>query len=144
VTGDHQVEARVRAAMARLLSGPIPDGLKCDVKSLCALAGVPRATLYRAYPHLKAEFDRQRTAAQETGQHLDPRLAQIERLKTEVTTLRERLSRKNAELASSKRFQAAALSRLAAQHDEITRLREGREPQRVRILTAPGLDDVGT
>jgi hypothetical protein len=59
-----EVEARIRAAMHQLLVGPIPNGLKCDIKSLCTLAGVPRATLYRTYPHLKAEFDRQRTATQ--------------------------------------------------------------------------------
>lgn len=116
-------EARIRNAMRQLLAGPVPDGLKCDVKSLCTLAGVPRATLYRTYPHLKAEFDRQRTAAQEAGQQPDPRLAQIERLKGEVATLRERLSRKNNELDALKEFQATALSRLAAQHDEITTLR---------------------
>lgn len=116
-------EARIRNAMRQLLAGPVPDGLKCDVKSLCTLAEVPRATLYRTYPHLKAEFDRQRTAAQEAGQQPDPRLAQIERLKAEVATLRERLSRKNTELDALKEFQATALSRLAAQHDEITTLR---------------------
>ncbi|MFD8220499.1 hypothetical protein ACFV2U_44230 [Streptomyces sp. NPDC059697] len=116
-------EARIRNAMRQLLTGPIPDGLKCDVKSLCTLAGVPRATLYRTYPHLKAEFDRQRTAAQEAGQQPDSRLAQIERLKAEVATLRERLSRKNTEIDALKEFQTTALSRLAAQHDDITTLR---------------------
>ncbi|WP_329219364.1 hypothetical protein OG352_22825 [Streptomyces sp. NBC_01485] len=125
MTHDHQAEAetRIRSAMQQLLAGSVPDGLKCDVKSLCTLAGVPRATLYRTYPHLKAEFDRQRTAAQEAGQHPDPRLAQIERLKAEVATLRERLSRKNTELDALKEFQVTALSRLAAQHNEIIRLR---------------------
>ncbi|MFJ9613460.1 hypothetical protein [Streptomyces noursei] len=116
-------EARIRNAMRQLLAGPVPDGLKCDVKSLCTLAGVPRATLYRTYPHLKVEFDRQRQAAQEAGRHPDPRLAQIERLKAEVATLRERLSRKNTELEALKEFQATALSRLAAQHDEIITFR---------------------
>jgi hypothetical protein len=123
VPNDHQVEARVRAAMARLLSDPIPDGMKCDVKSLCALAGVPRATLYRAYPYLKAEFEHQRGAAQASGRQPDPRLAQIERLKTETTELRERVSRQTAELRALKKFLSEALSRLAAQHDEITALR---------------------
>ncbi|MFE3411995.1 hypothetical protein ACFXMT_27875 [Streptomyces mirabilis] len=85
---------------------------------------MPRATLYRTYPHLKAEFDRQRQAAQEDGQQPDPRLAQIERLKAEVATLRERLTRKNAELSVLKEFQATALSRLAAQHELIAALRK--------------------
>lgn len=123
MTGDHQVEARVRAATAQLLSGPVPAGLKCDVKSLCALAGVPRATLYRTYPHLKAEFDRQRGAGQAAGHQPDPRLAQVERQRVETTELRERLSMKDAELRALETFRREALSRLAAQHDEITTLR---------------------
>ncbi|MFF1273268.1 hypothetical protein ACFVZC_07640 [Streptomyces marokkonensis] len=130
-------EARIRNAMRQLLAGPVPDGLKCDVKSLCTLAGVPRATLYRTYPHLKAEFDRQRTAAQEAGQQPDPRLEQIERLKAEVATLRERLSRKNTELDALKQFQTTALSRLAAQDDEITVLRrelQATQETNVRLL----------
>lgn len=126
--------------------GSVPDGLKCDVKSLCTLAGVPRATLYRTYPHLKAEFDRQRTAAQEAGQYPDPRLAQIERLKAEVATLRERLSRKKAELDTLKDFQATALSRLAAQHYEITTLRLKTAPPTdgtVRRLPVRSTDEAG-
>ncbi|GAA1345709.1 hypothetical protein GCM10009647_090270 [Streptomyces sanglieri] len=139
MTHNHQVEAedRVRAAMQQLLAGPVPEGLKCDVKSLCTLAGVPRATLYRTYPHLKAEFDRQRTTAREAGQQPDPRLAQIERLKAEVATLRERLSRKNAQLDALKQLQAEALSRLAAQHDVITALRrdlQATQDTNVRLL----------
>lgn len=68
----------------------------------------------------------------------DPRLAQIERLKAEVATLRERLSRKNAELDVLKDFQATALSRLAAQHDEITALRkELRSTPHATVRTLP-------
>lgn len=84
--GDRHADAetRIRAAIDQLLSGDIPDGLRCDVKSLCQIAVVPRATLYRTYPHLKTEFDQRRTAAQDNGQQPDPRLARIDRLKTEV------------------------------------------------------------
>lgn len=39
--------------MAQLLGVDIPEGLKCDVKSLCTLSEVPRATLYRSYPHIR-------------------------------------------------------------------------------------------
>jgi hypothetical protein len=141
MTGDHPVEARVRAAMAQLLSDPVPEGLKCDVKSLCTLAGVPRATLYRTYPHLKAEFERQRGAVEASGQQLDPRVAQIERLKTETTALRERISRRDAELRALKAFQAEALSRIAAQHDEITNLRRTVQPaslMTVHPISTPG------
>lgn len=116
-------ETRIRTAMRQLLTGPIPDGLKCDVKSLCILSGMPRATLYRTYPHLKAEFERQRTTERDAGRQPDPRLAQIERLQADNTKLRERLSTKDTELTLLQRFQNEALSRLAAQHDEITALR---------------------
>ena len=67
-----ETEGRIRAAMVQLLGGDIPEGLKCDVKSLCTLSGVPRATLYRSYPHLKAEFGRARANAQTAGLHPAP------------------------------------------------------------------------
>ena len=121
-----ETEGRIRAAMAQLLGGDIPEGLKCDVKSLCTLSGVPRATLYRSYPHLKAEFEHARSDAQTAGHQPDPRLAQIERLKTEIVDLHQRLNRGNAELAKLaelRTFRAEALSRLTAQHDEVTSLR---------------------
>jgi hypothetical protein len=118
-----ETEARIRSAMGQLLTGPIPDGLKCDVKSLCVLSGVPRATLYRTYPHLKAEFEQERGEAQASGRQPDHRVAQIERLKTETTKLRERLSNKDTEINTLQQFRNEALSRLAAQHEEITALR---------------------
>ena len=74
-----ETEGRIRAAMAQLLGGDIPEGLKCDVKSLCTLSGVPRATLYRSYPHVKAEFERARSDAQTAGHQPDPRLASSDR-----------------------------------------------------------------
>jgi chromosome segregation ATPase len=133
-----EAEARIRAAMQQLLTGTIPDNLKCDIKSLCSLAGVPRATLYRTYPHLKAEFDRQRTAAQQGGQQTDPRLARIERLKAELATLRERLNTRNTELDTLRQFQASALSQIAAQHSEITTLRRHIDAGRtISTLTVP-------
>ena len=119
----HPVEERVRSAMRRLLTGDIPEGLKCDVKSLCALSGVPRATLYRTYPHLKAEFEQQRDRVHADGTQPDPRLAQIERLQAQVTRLRERLAATRAELDDAKVFRGQALSRITAQHDEIAELR---------------------
>jgi len=123
--------------MERLLAGDIPGGLKCDVKSLCVLAGVPRPTLYRTYPHLKAEFQRRLTEAWETDRQPDPRLAQIERLKGEVAELRARLGRNNAELAELEAFRSMSLSRLTAQHDEIVALRQdlhAAEKPKVRLL----------
>lgn len=116
-------ETRIRAATEQLLAGQIPEGLKCDVKSLCVLAQIPRATLYRAYPHLKAEFEDRLGKVRDTGQQPDPRLAQIEHLKIEVTTLRERLTRATTEITTLEAFRSPALSQLAAQHDEIGALR---------------------
>ena len=136
---EDQAEARIRAAMNQLLAGTIPEGLKCDIKSLCTLSGVPRATLYRTYPHLKTEFEDHRDGARTAGHQPDPRLAQIARLKNEVAALRARLGRMNADLMASGAFRAQALSRLTAQHDEITALRkelESTNDAKVRTLPA--------
>lgn len=132
-----QTEDRIRAAIDQLLAGNVPEGLKCDVKSLCVLARVPRATLYRTYPHLKAEFEQRLGNARDTDRQPDPRLAQIERLKTEVTTLRERLCRATTEITTLEAFRSQALSRIAAQHDEITALQQEpptAETAKIRML----------
>ncbi|MHB1474948.1 MAG: hypothetical protein ACYCV4_15275 [Dermatophilaceae bacterium] len=136
---EDQAEARIRAAMNQLFAGTIPEGLKCDIKSLCTLSGVPRATLYRTYPHLKTEFEDHRDGARTAGHQPDPRLAQIARLKNEVAELRARFGRMNADLMASGTFRAQALSRLTAQHDEITALRkelESTNDAKVRTLPA--------
>jgi hypothetical protein len=131
-------EARIRSATAQLLAGDIPDGLKCDVKSLCVLADVPRATLYRTYPHLKADFDSQRCAARDNGQQPDARLANIDRLKAEIINLRARLADRDHEITELKRFRDTATSRLAAQHDEITTLRtQPRTADRATLRSLP-------
>ena len=136
---DDQAEARIRAAMNQLLAGTIPEGLKCDIKSLCTLSGVPRATLYRTYPHLKTEFEDHRDGARTAGHQPDPRLAQIARLKNEVVELRARLGRMNADLMASGAFRAQALSRLTAQHDEITALRKELESTNdAKVRRLPG------
>lgn len=137
-------EDRIRAAMRQLLDGPVPDGLKCDVKSLCQLSGVPRATFYRTYPHLKAEFEEQRGIGRAAGQQPDPRLAQIDRLKAEVTELRARLVTRQAEIDDLKTFRAQALSRLVAQHDELTTLRQHAGPIVAQNQTAPTPKDSST
>lgn len=56
--------------------------------------------------------------------HAHPREAQISRLKAEAITLRERLARQDTTITEFTGFKAHALSRIAAQHDEITRLRD--------------------
>ena len=127
-------EDRIRNAITLLIDGPVPAGRKCDITSLCAIAGVPRATLYRTYPHLKAQFDQQRAVLREAGIQPDPRQAQITRLQREVATLRERLSSKQAEIDELSTFRSTALSRIAAQHEKILRLRAA--PNSANHLTA--------
>lgn len=65
-------------------------------------------------------------------------MAQIQRLKIEIVELRERLGRRDDEIAELKTVRAMALSRLAAQHDEIVALRtELQVADRAKIRTLP-------
>lgn len=119
-------ENRIRAAMDRLLRGEIPPGGKCDIKTLANEAGVDRTAFYgtRPYAHLRVEFERRVQALQDAGEIPDPREAQIVRLKAENNKLKERLEQseqRNDELTD---FRTQALARLAAQHEEIVRLRD--------------------
>ena len=47
-------EAKIMAAISRLLDGDIPPGGKCDIKTLAGEAGVDRTAFYgsRPYAHL--------------------------------------------------------------------------------------------
>ena len=94
---------------------------------------VSRATLYRSYPHLKQQFEQQ-IAQAAAGQHPDPRDAQIAALKSRNDRLQERLGASQSATASLLEFQQLALSRLAAQHQEIMRLRATRTPAGVSDL----------
>ncbi len=118
-----QTEARIRAAADQLLRGDLPPGGRCDIKTLAHAAGISRAALYRTYPHLKEDFERRLAQARAAGQVTDPRDAQIARLKDEIQTLRRRLASREASIAELTEFKAQALSRLAAQHDELQQLR---------------------
>ncbi|MEW2258282.1 hypothetical protein [Streptomyces sp. NPDC047869] len=72
------------------------------------------------------------------GETPDPREAQITRLKAENAKLRERLAASERAVDELTDFRGQALARLAAQHEEIVRLREsvaGSSP--VRRLPAP-------
>jgi septal ring factor EnvC (AmiA/AmiB activator) len=60
---------------------------------------------------------------QQAGDLPDPRDAQIARLKTEIATLKERLNQSANTIDNLTDLCGQALARLAAQHDEITRLR---------------------
>ena len=127
-------ENRIGAAMDRLLRGEIPPGGKCDVKTLAREAGVDRTAFYgsRPYARLREEFEAKLAAAGQDGDTPDPRDAQISRLKAQAATLTERLARQDTMIAGLTGFKTQAMSRIAAQHDEITRLR--REVQRAASI----------
>lgn len=116
-------EARIRAATDRLLDGAVPVGGKCDVKTLAVEAGISRAALYRTYPHLKQEFEQRLSRLRTTGVHPDPRDARIARLTDDTTKLRTRVADLERQLTAATASQVTAISRLAAQHQEIQRLR---------------------
>lgn len=127
-------ETSIRAAMDRLLTGDLPPGGKCDIKTLADQAGVSRTAFYPKknrdgttrpgpYQHLGEEFERRLRTLQEAGQITDPRAAQIERLKAQVAELKERVARRDEALSELTGFKTLAISRIAAQQGEIERLR---------------------
>jgi CII-binding regulator of phage lambda lysogenization HflD len=137
-------ENRIRAAIDRLLRGEIPPGGRCDIKTLATEANVDRTAFYgnRPYAHLRTEFERRLHTLQQTGEQPDPRDAQITRLKNEITALKQRLSASTSTIDELTEFRTQALARLAAQHDEISRLRSSanaashvrRLPQRANTI----------
>ena len=140
-------ENRIRAAMDRLLRGEIPPGGKCDIKTLAREAGVDRTAFYgtRPYAHLRAEFERRLQALQDADEIPDPREAQIARLKAEISKLRERLAQSEGTVEEPTDFRRQALARLAAQHEEIVRLRETvTGASRISRLPAPRTTVIGS
>ncbi|MFJ9344339.1 hypothetical protein ACIRP0_34425 [Streptomyces sp. NPDC101733] len=109
-------ENRIRAAMDRLLRGEIPPGGTCDIKTLAREAAVDRTAFYgtRPYVHLREEFEHRLQNLQEAGQIPDPREAQIERLRAEITKLKERLAKSEQTIDELTDFRTKSLSRLAA------------------------------
>lgn len=133
-----RIEARIRAAIDRLLRGELPPGGKCDVKTLAAEADVTRAALYSTYTHLKDEFEQRRSRLRDAGEILDPRHAQIENLKQQITALRQRAAERDQTIAELTGFRTTALSQLAAQHYEIEQLRgQFADHTKVRVLRPP-------
>jgi chromosome segregation ATPase len=118
-----QKEATIRAAMDRMLRGELPPSGKCDVKTLATASGITRAALYSTYLHLKEEFERRRDQLRDAGVIADPREGQIERLKEQVGQLKKRLATQEQQNAELTAFRVQAVSQLAAQHEEIIRLR---------------------
>ena len=132
ISAAHRVqnENRIRAAMDRLLRGEIPPGGNCDITTLACEAGVDRTAFYgnRPYAHLRTEFEHRLRQLQRTGQTPDPRATQIERLKAEVDKLRNRLAQADSTIEELANFRTQAFARLAAQHEEIQRLRTAVDP----------------
>ncbi|MCW2916395.1 MAG: hypothetical protein JWN52_4463 [Actinomycetia bacterium] len=128
--------------MNRLLRGEIPPGGRCDLRTLAAEAGVTRTGFYAKgghpgpYQHLAEEFDRRLKALQTAGEIPDPRDAHIARLKSENTKLKERISDRDSAIDELTSFKTLAISQLAAQHDEIKRLRSG-HPNRATSAACP-------
>lgn len=118
-------ENRIRAAMDRLLRGEIPPGGACDIKSLALAAGVDRTAFYgdRPYAHLRTEFEHRLQQLHHAGQTPDPKTAQVKRLKADVDKLRSQLAQSNSTIEELTGFRTQALARIAAQHEEIQRLR---------------------
>ncbi|MDT5029329.1 MAG: hypothetical protein QOE61_5755 [Micromonosporaceae bacterium] len=118
-------ENRIRAAIDRVLRGDIQAGGRCDIKTLAREAGVDRTAFYgtRPYAHLRAEFEERLQTLQQAGECPDSRDAQITRLKNANTTLKERLAHAATTIDELTDIRSQALARLAAQHDEIIRLR---------------------
>ncbi|MFD4173561.1 hypothetical protein [Streptomyces anulatus] len=127
-------EAAIRAAMYRILKGDLPPGGRADLKTLAAPAGVTLTGFYPkknrdgtarpgAYQHLAEEFERRLNELRDAGKIVDPRIAQIERIKAQNAELKERIVTRDEQIAQLTEFRSLAISRLAAQHDEIERLR---------------------
>lgn len=134
-----QNETRIRAVMDRLLSGEIPPGGKCDIKTLAREAAVDRAAFYgtRPYARLREEFEARLQACQQAGDLPDRRDAQIARLKGENATLRQRLADRDRTITDLRDFKNRALAQLASQYDEINRLRsQNEQAAKVRLLPA--------
>ena len=141
-----QNENRIRAAMDRLLRGEIPPGGNCDIKTLASQAGVDRTAFYgnRPYVHLRAEFeDRLHQLQQHNRESPDPKTAQIERLEAGIDKLNALLDQANSTIEELTDFRTRALARLAAQHDDILRLRATNRTVSVARLPATRQKTVG-
>jgi len=133
-----QHENRIRAVMDQLLNGEVPPNGRCDIKTLAREAGVDRTAFYgtRPYTHLRQEFETRLQACHQAGDHPDRRDAQINRLKDEIATLKPRLARRDQTIADLTTFKTEALARIAAQHEEIHRLRRQAD-QATRVHRLP-------
>uniref|UniRef100_UPI003F492808 hypothetical protein n=1 Tax=Nonomuraea sp. CA-252377 TaxID=3240003 RepID=UPI003F492808 len=115
-------------------------------------AGVNRTGFYAKngapgpYQHLAEEFSRRRTLLEQAGDIPDPRDAQIARLKSDNAKLKERIAEQEASLDILTTFKTTAVSQLAAQQDELQRLRyalSGDRESRIRDLPTSSKPVIG-
>jgi DNA repair exonuclease SbcCD ATPase subunit len=92
---------------------------------LAHIAVIDRTAFYgsRPYAHLREEFETRVEQLREAGETPDPRDTQITTLKNEIQALKRRVGARDQTIEELTDFKTQALARLAAQHDEITRLR---------------------
>src|SRR6266567_1641072 len=109
-------EAKIRAAMSRLLSGDIPPGGRLDVKTLARESSIDRTAFYgsRPYATLREEFEQKLQDLTDADEQPDQRDAQVTRLKDEITRLKDRLAESAATITELTDFRDQALARLAA------------------------------
>ncbi|MGY4544259.1 hypothetical protein ACVWY0_004203 [Arthrobacter sp. UYNi723] len=92
--------------------------------------------MYRTYPHLKAEFEKQRSLLHEAAPSFDPRVESHHKLRSEKDRLQLKLAEMTTQVRELEGFKSTALSRLAAQHEEVLPLRsnctEGNKLQSIR------------
>ena len=93
-----------------------------DSRMACGAARRSPRTRVRS-ADLKTEFERRLSQQRTDGQIADPRESQIAKLKKHNAELKQRIARRDTALASLNEFKTRAISQLAAQHDEIDRLR---------------------
>ena len=129
-------ENRIRAAMDRLLRGEVPPGGNCDIKTLSREAGVDRTAFYgrRPYAYLRAEFEHRLQQLQQSGQAPDPKAAQIDRMKTDIGKLKDRLAQADQKIAELAGFRSQALARLAAVNATQTTGRAAKASPPIRLL----------
>ncbi|QKW22850.1 hypothetical protein HUT16_30510 [Kitasatospora sp. NA04385] len=140
-------ENRIRAAMDRLLHGDIPPSGTCGIKTLARESAADRTAFHGTRPcaHLREEFEHRLRSLHAIGEIADPRDAQVERLKTEVTKPKARLARADGTVEQLTDFRAQALARFAAQHEEVIHLRAtAPAASRVNRLSAARSTSIGS
>ena len=128
-------EDAIRAAMDRILRGELPPAASATSRPWLPRPASPGPASTRrrtgTAPPVRAPTSTSPRSSSgalwlcsEAGEIVDPRAAQIERLKAQVAELKDRVTKRDEALAELTAFKTLAVSRIAAQHAEIERLRE--------------------